>query len=86
MLLSIYRNTKLKVFYNSYITRIACIPVSAEPFTEVNNVITRPVLVNPIQVVQQLSSSDANDFAPYIHSLPHCLNRLRDTLENNGSM
>ena len=67
------------------LTRTACIPVSAEPLSEGNNVITRPVLVKPIQVVQRLSSSDAKDFAPYIHSLPHCLNRLRDTLEIMGA-
>ena len=66
------------------LTRTTCIPVSAEPLSEGNNVITRPVLVKPIQVVQRLSSSDAKDFAPYIHSLPCCLNRLRDTLEIMG--
>ena len=66
------------------LTRTACIPVYAEPLSEGNYVITRPVLVKPIQVVQRLSSSDAKDFAPYIHSLPHCLNRLRGTLEIMG--
>ena len=66
------------------LTRTACIPVSAEPLAEGNNVITKPVLVKPIQVVQRLSSSDAKDFAPYIHSLPRCLNRLHDTLEIMG--
>ena len=66
------------------LTRTPCIPVSAEPLTEGNNVITRSVLVKPIQVVQRLSSSDAKNFAPYIHSLPCCLNRLRDTLELMG--
>ena len=66
------------------LTRTACIPVSAEPLTEGNNVITKPVLVKPIQVVQRLSPSDAKDFAPYIHSLPRCLNRLCDTLEIMG--
>ena len=66
------------------LTRTACIPVYAEPLTKGNNVITRPVLVKPIQVVQRLSSSDAKDFAPYIHSLPRCLNRLQDTLEIMG--
>ena len=67
------------------LTRTACIPVSAEPLTEGNNVITRPVLVKPIQVVQLLSAtSDANDFAPYIHSLPRCLNKIRDALEIMG--
>ena len=66
------------------LTRTACVPVSAEPLTKGNNVITRPVLVKPIQVVQRLSSSDAKNFAPYIHSLPRCLNRLCDTLEIMG--
>ena len=66
------------------LTRTACIPVSAEPLTEGNDVITKPVLVKPIQVVQQLSLSDAKDFAPYVHFLPRCLNRLRDTLEIMG--
>ena len=66
------------------LTRTACIPVSAEPLTEGNNVITRPVLVKPIQVVEQLLSSDAKDFAPYIHSLPVCLNRLHNTLKIIG--
>ena len=66
------------------LTRTTCIPVSAEFLTEGNNDITKPVLVKPIQVVQRLSSSDAKKFAPYIHSLPCCLNRLRDTLEIMG--
>ena len=66
------------------LTRTACIPVSAEPLTEGYYVITKPVLVKPIQVVQRLSSSDAKDFAPYIHSLPRRLNRLCDTLEIMG--
>ena len=66
------------------LTRTACIPVSAEPLTEGNNVIIKPVLVKPIQVVQWLSSSDRNNFSPYIHSFPRCLNKIRDAMEIMG--
>ena len=66
------------------LTRTPCIPVSAEPLTEDNNVIIKPVLVKPIQVVQWLSQSDTNNFAPYIHSFPRCLNKVRDALEIMG--
>ena len=69
--------------------KVSCIPVSAEGMTEVMTTsrsytmlsIAKPVLVNSLQVVAERIDEE---LAPYINSLPRCLNIIDGALQRIG--
>ena len=69
--------------------KVSCIPVSAEGMTEVMTTsrsftmlsIAKPVLVNSLQVV---AGRIDEELAPYINSLPRCLNIIDCALQRIG--
>ena len=74
-----YANSRLKE-----LSKVSFIPVSVEPQSPDSDLMKKPVLVNPFQVVMFLKSKSEQNLSPYLNALPKGLLPLFEILSQTG--